>query len=189
MSRARPSRRGNRGVTPQFRAARARPCAAGNAHNPLKAQAVHGLLYTADALYRRRQGLRAAAGPEVPPGTRLRRNHVRAREGVRPPAGAHGLPSRRKAWYAPVQADHGRRELRALRPRQGRQSLCVQALVYRQGACPPVGYLRPARCHLEGMPLLAEHIPAHARTHPPQEDWAVVKKITQEGLAPLLWRF
>ena len=31
MSRARPSRRGNRGVTPRFRAARARPRAAGNA--------------------------------------------------------------------------------------------------------------------------------------------------------------
>lgn len=31
MSRARPSRRGSRGVTPRLRAARARPCAAGNA--------------------------------------------------------------------------------------------------------------------------------------------------------------
>ena len=31
MSRARPSRRGSRGVTPRIRAARARPCAAGNA--------------------------------------------------------------------------------------------------------------------------------------------------------------
>ncbi len=30
MSRARPSRRGSRGVTPRLRAARARPCAAGN---------------------------------------------------------------------------------------------------------------------------------------------------------------
>ena len=34
MSRVRPSRRGSRGVTPRLRAARARPCAAGNALTP-----------------------------------------------------------------------------------------------------------------------------------------------------------